>query len=550
MKNFLINIKLFQAKYIKIIFLLVFAFFLTYKGLYSEDKESGIPRFSHSFGDHPDTECTDCHARIPESTKEIDDNVPIKEQICVDCHDIEEVKPVVFYRSRPKNKLNFNHQAHVDQDIQCLTCHDKKIKKEDFEPGTAFPPMKVCNECHDGEIAPKKCGLCHAESVTFPHITHKNEAECVDCHTKAPDSTQSIDDNLPVKEEVCFECHDSEGDAPSIVEFKRSKPKNGLEFNHQVHVEQGLECKFCHKKIHDEDFEPGGAFPEMKLCYECHDNDTAPKKCSLCHKEKVQFPHFTHKNEADCMDCHSTITETKTTKFGPDIPTPDLCPDCHENAEDVLEVVKLDYYKRSVEFNHQQHVGKQLMSCDSCHAVAYEKNMFENKEITPEMEYCFQCHDNKTANQFCTKCHLEPLKPENHYQGWMKQHKLKANNDRENCLSCHPTEKMCLDCHNGTVKPRFEHNPNWELTHKFEARVAQKKCSACHTDRFCYECHVQKGVNLDSDLRIKRVHSDGWMNPNGPNFHAKRAKFRLSACKACHMVSDCNVCHFQGKNYK
>ncbi|MDH5719204.1 MAG: cytochrome c3 family protein [Spirochaetia bacterium] len=518
---------------------------LLFSGIFMYAQEDDIVRFSHSYHPPDEVECTNCHVNIAESAKETDDNLPVKHKVCIECHENDELSPVVFYRPRPKHKLFFNHQVHIEQEIACDDCH-KDISSEEYVSGQGFPKMAVCYECHDGETAPKTCSLCHAEKVNFPHITHKGEAECADCHENASESTVSIDNNIPVNKEICLDCHAQ--DVPSIVKFYDSKPKNTIEFNHQHHIsEEGLECKFCHKAVHDEEFVAGGAFPAMKLCYECHDDNTAPKTCSLCHKSKVQFPHLRHKDEAECVDCHDNITESETTQFAPDIPKQSVCEDCHENAADYVAVVKMDYYKRTVEFNHKQHVGKQLMSCDNCHRAAYEKNEFENKEIVPEMEYCFQCHDNKGASQFCVTCHLEPLKPEDHYQGWTKQHKLKANHNQNKCLACHETEQTCLDCHKGSIKPKFDHNPNWELTHKYESRAVIKDCRSCHSERYCNECHTQKGVSLQSESRIKKVHPEGWMNDTDSKFHGRMAKFRLSSCKACHMPTDCNFCHVTGR---
>ncbi len=383
--------------------------------------------------------------------------------------------------------------------------------------------------------------LYSGEKKLFPHMTHgENDVECNTCHPGAKTSTQSKENLYPEKTVCAGECH--EKDILNKVDFTGSKPKWKLIFNHKVHVEQDIKCVTCHAGINKKDFQAGDAFPSMKVCFKCHNGDDAEKTCTLCHEEKVPFPHKLHilDNKLACDECHKNIKKSTTTRGGRDIPPKNVCNDCHEAELKFSDVTDFPY-RQTYEFNHKLHVVGQELGCRECHKALYEKEHPRQAELVPKMKYCFECHDNDTATKYCMLCHLNPTKPRDHYYDWDNMHKKSANRDMQNCISCHRSRQFCISCHKGIKKPGKTHSPNFELTHRFEARTTLKNCYSCHSRRQCASCHISYGVSSGSKTKIKNIHGPLgiWISSR----HKRAGRLRISTCKVCHVKADCYGCH-------
>jgi len=101
----------------------------------------------------------------------------------------------------------------------------------------------------------------------------------------------------------CFDCHNllSVGEAADLIRF-----------SHLTHLDRGYHCGHCHRDAGQEDH---GAVP-METCLECHDGDTAPERCTLCHTDPSHALPNTHgagwltrhgeagRQEKDCVTCH------------------------------------------------------------------------------------------------------------------------------------------------------------------------------------------------------------------------------------------------------
>lgn len=73
---------------------------------------------------------------------------------------------------------------------------------------------------------------------------------------------------------VCGRCHSSN----RAMAFS-----GGLNVPHIKHIEKGFMCTTCHSKVvHGEGGEKTRK-PEMETCMRCHDGETAPEACGVCH---------------------------------------------------------------------------------------------------------------------------------------------------------------------------------------------------------------------------------------------------------------------------
>lgn len=143
----------------------------------------------------------------------------------------------------------------------------------------------------------------------------------------------------------------------------------------------------------------------------------------------------------------------------------------------------------------------------------------------------------------CAECHQSSGARLNHGEFWIKEHKLAANNQENNCKDCHQ-QSFCLDCHkgggidsslhvsnSGADYMPSTHRTDFRELHPLKAREDGRSCLRCHdSKRFCTECHSK--FKRD-DLQVLS-HRRGWtdldLKAGGPN----HSLFTTAMCQACH----------------
>ena len=241
-------------------------------------------------------------------------------------------------------------------------------------------------------------------------------------------------------------------------------------FDHQVHTgDVGIECSTCHDDIFS--MQRGTAvnskkftmkaMSEGKFCGVCHNGDDAfatDTNCMACHSAgedpiiweeptKAAFSHSKHVEELElsCSDCHSgtfsmkvgasskngdfTMTSFKEGKYcgschnGDDaFDSATQCESCHFPPE---EKIVFSSPVKSVVFDHNIHVSKEELSCESCHKDVFimkmgtvaesELSVSEDPDVKRKhlvdlhSKYCGTCHDSSQAFGYltrCTVCHI------------------------------------------------------------------------------------------------------------------------------------------------
>lgn len=182
----------------------------------------------------------------------------------------------------------------------------------------------------------------------------------------------------------------------------------------------------------------------------------------------------------------------------------------------------------------------------------------------------------------CNACHESQGARLNHGEFWLKEHKLAANSQTNNCKDCHQ-QSFCLDCHKGggidsnlhvsTSGADFmpsTHRTDFKELHPLKARENQRSCQRCHdSKKFCAECHSKFSSNSimnDSHRKqfrniplssigpthatfspadCKGCHVSGVLPHNQwAQAHAREARKSLSTCQTCHADGDvCMKCH-------
>lgn len=270
----------------------------------------------------------------------------------------------------------------------------------------------------------------------------------------------------------------SSGLTEEAYDVKLYGPKTTIEwdkpikatFDHKTHtMEAGLECSSCHDEVFS--MQRGvavktrkfnmKAMAEGQFCGTCHDGDTAfstDTNCMACHgvaedpiiwekPTKAAFSHSAHVEEfsLECNSCHSGVFAMKkgAASMNNDFTMSSFkegkyCGSCH-NGDDAFdsstqceschfpptEKIVFNQPVKTVIFDHDIHVNKEKLSCESCHKEVFamkigtvEGQEFVLSEDPAEKrkylenlhsKYCGTCHDSSQAFGYltrCTVCHI------------------------------------------------------------------------------------------------------------------------------------------------
>jgi hypothetical protein len=272
--------------------------------------------------------------------------------------------------------------------------------------------------------------------------------------------------------------------------------KDRILFSHQKHVEElGLECSTCHAGADSSLRGTDNLLPSMETCFQCHDGESAPNTCTLC----------------------------------------------HSNPDEAGVAPRILTY--SPKFPHAVHL-KSGEDCLVCH-VGVEKDSLGVARYLPKMTQCQRCHEQKRASDplNCQVCHLsgKDLRLVSHKLEWAHGHQFEAESNPAECSQCH-ANNYCQDCHEGRDLTHRTHPLNFEWNHAIEAKMNKTQCLACHQDEIeCIQCHREKNVLPASHNRLD------WVNRLDGGQHRIEAEVDLESCVACHgnykTFPTCFRCH-------
>jgi hypothetical protein len=143
-----------------------------------------------------------------------------------------------YFQSRigPAQPLPFSHRLHAgDKQIGCVVCHSGVANS----PSAGIPPLQTCMLCHEHIIR------------EYPYIRELR---------------RHYEQNIPVIWTQVDTLHE--------YAF----------FNHQMHVQRGIDCGHCHGDVKAMDriyqFNPF----HMGFCIQCHRDYGASHDCLTCHR--------------------------------------------------------------------------------------------------------------------------------------------------------------------------------------------------------------------------------------------------------------------------
>lgn len=265
-------------------------------------------------------------------------------------------------------------------------------------------------------------------------------------------------------------------------------PPGDIIFSHRSHVGvRSLGCFFCHDMVEKSTASTDKNLPAMERCFVCHNGQTAPAECAVCHKSADN-------------------------------------PQALANPQ------------REIIFAHADHLARGLV-CEKCHAGVEAAEVMTTKHF-PDMFTCMECHDGKKATSECSTCHTEAQRVMRiyHGEGWAHRHKFQGTLEPDRCRLCHVTDTTCEDCHLGDNLRRQSHPLNYAYEHPLDARGKERDCASCHDEEsFCSPCHQTNQVMPTDHSRAS------WPREG----HAQAVRRDLEVCLACHETNEptCLRCH-------
>ena len=364
-------------------------------------------------------------------------------------------------------------------------------------------------------------------SVRFNHKMHvvDNGVACADCHTKAPTSKLSSDNNLATHEncqscheeqlkDKCAYCHTSEDQSTYAA---TALEERGLTFSHENHLgRENVKCETCHKDFDKMESLETVALPTMATCTTCHSNATAPAACEVCHTSMASLRPAEHQR-TDFVRNHSRIARTDNAQCA-SCHSQESCADCHNGSDlkkvdvpgRILEGAKAPRFTAidrgqgmrltkmhdaNFKFTHGVAAQTKAMECQTCHRTD---------------DFCSTCHGSGTLTQLS-------VKPQSHFEAGFVTlgvgsgggaHARLAKRDIEMCASCHGeqgSDPACITCHadadgiRGT-DPKTHARGFMNGAHGDWHTDPGSICYTCHNDvnarpggvrgqRFCGYCH-------------------------------------------------------------
>ncbi len=145
-----------------------------------------------------------------------------------------------------------------------------------------------------------------------------------------------------------------------LLGFGWSSVRQPIEFNHKKHVDQEIECDFCHMYVKTQTF---AGIPKIEVCLECHSEPITQSK----EEEKIREYH----------------------KKGKDIPW-----------------IKVTNLPDHVYFSHRRHVAIAKLKCERCHGdMGKMVKPLKKPLVRLKMGDCIDCHKKRHAKIDCIYCH-------------------------------------------------------------------------------------------------------------------------------------------------
>lgn len=352
----------------------------------------GGNKFNHSAtkfelkGSHKTVSCFECHSQKSNANNVFQDNLNIKENNCVECHDDV-------------------HDGKFGSD--CIKCHSEasffSLKEMEFfdHSVTDFPleglhTIVDCKSCHKNRLTESidyaQCKNCHEDYHNGEFSENGVSPDCKECHVleqKFTFTTFGFEKHTTLSFPLegahmatpCFACHVDE--------------------NHWSFRSIGESCVDCHSDIHKDKI--SSSFYPNQDCTICH-NVEQWKEVTFDH-ELTEWPLRGGHTEVDCRSCHFESKENSNTFTQIFSDLSQECNQCHQNVHgDQFEI-------------------ENITDCTRCHNTEqWFPNNFDHNTTSFPL-------DGKHAEIDCNDCHMQAIQRE----GEPINYKI----EKHECIDCH-----------------------------------------------------------------------------------------------------------------
>jgi cytochrome b subunit of formate dehydrogenase len=263
---------------------------------------------------------------------------------------------------------------------------------------------EYCTECIDNA----NCLSCHGDKINgrkFAQSVHGANS-CNSCHWDITDlkaHEQAPGAKVHTEPVTCHRCH----------------KKEGAEHYASVHFINDVQCKDCHKEVHELTPWKGDKTRVIQTCTSCHPDDGYSESV---HGKAVLTG---NPDSAACNDCHGLHkipalkgTEPKMVEFRKEFHT-EICQKCHADKEmmkrnKVFLIATQTYHESYHGKVEQLGYPKLVAGCADCHGFHNVLPRNDPKSSISEkhlIETCGKCHPHANANfvQFITHAtHNDP----------------------------------------------------------------------------------------------------------------------------------------------
>lgn len=256
--------------------------------------------FVHKTHENEGLDCDTCHEQDDNGWPGMPDH-----EVCSACHDIDQDKPdesCTRCHTRPDHSVDslvkkigeeviFTHKAHIDGEVECITCHDDVNRRALSAPNT----MKWCMDCHaKNKPELNECSTCHTQLKKDEKPTQRKGAPIAHDNMQLWEKVHGRESQEDM--EFCLICHDQETSCEECHQRKAPEGHN-LAWRRKSHgvraawdrqncavCHEEETCDRCHKKTEPENHRGAWGFPVNRHCISCH---FPPDKseCAMCHED-------------------------------------------------------------------------------------------------------------------------------------------------------------------------------------------------------------------------------------------------------------------------
>jgi len=329
-----------------------------------------VARYKGLLNEESSKLCFSCHKKLEEVFGKASGIIhkPVKDGNCLACHDPHAAANKGLLKEKQRgeicytchkglpNKFEYTHAPYAKGD--CAACH--KPHRADFVELLVDKPEKICNKCHNQNLAAKHkgysgklgaCLTCHnphgsSRAALIREVRHEPFTKgCKSCHSGGS-----------VKTDKCLECH---------AEIEKELYNS---YNHLMN-KTGNSCVDCHS--------PHAADTKTLL------KGTPGKVCNNCHLEIfVEYAEkpYRHPAKATCQDCHGVHGSSNLVMLKSDANS--VCQGCHVSHAQFSHPVG----EKIIDPRNGQPVT--CVSCHNPHGTDFEFNL----RLESSKDLCVQCH--------------------------------------------------------------------------------------------------------------------------------------------------------------